>query len=99
MTLPMAVYGAAMSSFGPHRYNPNSPFILSIAIAAVTLWPAIAIWIPDKAALVIGGIALILPTVLSICLLFVMPTAGIFGIIPTGLWYFSAAKCWKHLSL
>jgi len=99
ITLPIAIYGAAMSAFGPKSYNPNSPLIASIEIVAITIIPAVAIWIPHKASLVLGGFLLILPTFLAICLIWIAPPAGIIGIIPMILWYFSAARYWKLLSL
>jgi hypothetical protein len=99
ITLPFALYGAVMSAFGPGSYNPRSPIIISIEIAIVTILPAVAIWIPHKAALIVGGIALLLPTFLAVCLLWAAPPAGIIGVIPLALWYFSAVKCWQHLSL
>ena len=96
--MPFVVYGAAMSAFGPGQYNPDSPMIAAVEIAAVTLLPAIAIWIPHEAALTIGAILLLLPTFLAICLVFIFPPVGIVAVTPMILWYVSAFKYSKFLA-
>jgi hypothetical protein len=98
IAIPVAYYCVGLAGFGTHAYNANSPIIAATVLAATTLLPAILIWIPHKSALFLGGFALALPTLISGLLLWAVPHAGVIGLIPSGLWYFSASKCWKQLA-
>jgi hypothetical protein len=98
VALPLAIYGAMMSAFEPTgNYNPNQPNIAIVAIAAFALIPAITIWIPHRAALILGGIVLLPPTAIALFLLWAAPAGGLIGCLPIGLWYFGAVYIWKRL--
>ena len=98
ITLPWAIYGAAMSAFEPtSHYNPHTPQIVVIEILIFTLVPAIAIWIPRRVALIVGGVVLLPPAALALFLIWAMPPGGLVAILPIGLWYFGAAYVWKRL--
>lgn len=96
VTLPFAIYGAAMSAFEPTgNYNPNQPQIAAAAIVVFMLVPAIAIWIPRRAALIIGGLVLLPPAAIALFLLWAAPIGGLIAGLPIGLWYFGAVSIWK----
>lgn len=98
LALPLAVYGAAMSAFEPtSNYNTHLPESVALAIIAFALLPAIAIWIPRKAALIFGGLILLPPAVIALFLIWAAPVGGLVASLPIGFWYFGAVSIWKRL--
>jgi len=98
IALPWAIYGAAMSAFEPTgNYHAHLPGIVALEVIAFALLPAIAIWIPRKAALIFGGLVLLPPAAIALFLIWAAPIGGVIASLPIGLWYFGAVSIWKRL--
>lgn len=85
------------SAFGPKPYDPNAPRNAIIALIIFLVVPALAIWVPARAALGVGGIILAVPALLSMLFLWLIPPAGIIALIPIALWYRCASRLWREL--
>ena len=95
--LPYVGYSDAMSSFAPRRSGGSGIFYISL------LLPFILIWVPHKAALVIGGLVLLPALVISLIFLAIVLALGAPLILmsmalPLVLivvtWYFCAFLIW-----
>jgi cbb3-type cytochrome oxidase subunit 3 len=91
----MMFYGSVMSAFGPGSYQRSNPAITGILTFLVFLVPIICIWSTSKAALIIGGFAL-LPALVIGFMLLVVPPIGIGLLIPVFIWYGCAYSVWKQ---
>ena len=98
ITVPWAIYGDAMASFGPRNHHPNATKVI-LELIAITILPAIAIWIPSKIALILGGIILLIPTAIAVAVSWAVPQAAIVALPPLILWYICAVFSWKRLSV
>jgi hypothetical protein len=95
VSLPLLVYGDSMAAFGPGRHEPNPARVVTVT-CLLALLPTIAIWIPRRTALVIGGLILLPSTVIGLILIFALPLAGLAMTAIYGLWYFTAISIWRH---
>lgn len=94
VSLPLLIYGDGMAAFGPGSHKPN-PSGVTTTTYLLALLPAIAIWIPRRTALIIGGLILLPSTIIGLILIFMIPPAGLVMTAVYGLWYYTAVSIWR----
>lgn len=89
---------ASLTAFGPgSSYSRSTQGANSLSYLLILI-PALSLWIPHRAPLVMGFILIILPTLMALLLLFFMPLFGILAVLPFGFWYVAAFHRWKEIT-
>jgi len=95
VSLPLLIYGDGMAAFGPGSHKPNPSRVITTT-CLLALLPTIAIWIPRRTALVIGGLILLPSTVMGLILIYMLPLVGLVMTSVYGLWYYTAISIWRR---
>lgn len=90
---------AGLTAFGPGSNFKRGDHEGGLFTYSLYLIPALLLWIPHRAALIIGGVMLALPSFIAIIVGILIPFPGIALIVPFLVWYWTAIACWRSLGV